>query len=151
MTLSIRCIHLERALYKCSIPFLLKTQAMARVWRDGQRRRTYIYRLISTGTIEEKMYQRQINKQGLSGVVVDAKASDSKQNFSPEQLRELFQAPDGSLCSTHDLLNCDCQGGDDVAAKPAEAPLPSTVRTCQLLTSKLSQASLHCMKKMHNR
>ena len=40
---------------------------MARVWRDGQRRCCYVYRLLSTGTIEEKMFQRQIAKQDLSG------------------------------------------------------------------------------------
>jgi aspartate/glutamate racemase len=50
---------------------------MARVWRDGQRHTVYIYRLLTTGSIEEKMYQRQITKQALSGVVVDAKASNT--------------------------------------------------------------------------
>lgn len=37
-------------------------QAMARVWRDGQKRQVYIYRLLTTGTIEEKILQRQILK-----------------------------------------------------------------------------------------
>ncbi len=32
------------------------------------------------------MYQRQVSKQGLSGVVVDAKA-DAKTHFSPEELK----------------------------------------------------------------
>ena len=50
---------------------------MARVWRDGQRRTVYIYRLLTTGSMEEKIYQRQINKQGLSGVVVDAKTTNT--------------------------------------------------------------------------
>ena len=33
---------------------------MARVWRDGQKKTVYVYRLLTTGTIEEKMYQRQV-------------------------------------------------------------------------------------------
>jgi SNF2 family DNA or RNA helicase len=37
-------------------------QAMARVWRDGQKRTGMIYRLISTDTIEEQIYQRQLLK-----------------------------------------------------------------------------------------
>ena len=37
-------------------------QAAARIWRDGNRSKCYIYRLICTGTIEEKMIQRQISK-----------------------------------------------------------------------------------------
>ena len=35
-------------------------QAMARVWRDGQRKVVQIYRLLTTGTIEEKIFQRQV-------------------------------------------------------------------------------------------
>ena len=37
-------------------------QAMARIWRDGQRLPCTIYRLLTAGTIEEKIYQRQIMK-----------------------------------------------------------------------------------------
>ncbi|ORY00875.1 hypothetical protein LY90DRAFT_519785 [Neocallimastix californiae] len=37
-------------------------QAMARIWRDGQKRKVYIYRLLTSGTIEESIYQRQITK-----------------------------------------------------------------------------------------
>ena len=36
-------------------------QAMARVWRDGQRKNVLIYRLLTTGTIEEKIFQRQVS------------------------------------------------------------------------------------------
>ena len=45
-------------------------QAMARVWRQGQKKKVFIYRLFSTGTIEEKMFQRQLFKSGVSQVVV---------------------------------------------------------------------------------
>ena len=41
-------------------------QAMARVWREGQSRPVFIYRLFTTGTIEEKILQRQYTKDGLS-------------------------------------------------------------------------------------
>lgn len=30
-------------------------KAAARVWRDGQKKRVYVYRFLSTGTIEEKV------------------------------------------------------------------------------------------------
>jgi len=36
--------------------FLANKQAAARVWRDGQKKRVYIYRFLSAGTIEEKVY-----------------------------------------------------------------------------------------------
>ena len=38
-------------------------QAMARVWRDGQKKPVFIYRLLTTGTIEEKIFQRQTHKK----------------------------------------------------------------------------------------
>ena len=42
------------------------------------------------GTLEEKVYQRQISKQGLSGVIMDAKTGSNAQGnvkFSREDLR----------------------------------------------------------------
>ncbi|KAL4573739.1 hypothetical protein LXL04_020556 [Taraxacum kok-saghyz] len=44
-------------------------QATARVWRDSQKKRVYIYRFLSTRTIEEKVYQRQMSKEGLQKVI----------------------------------------------------------------------------------
>merc|ERR1719193_1026169 len=41
-------------------------QAMARIWRSGQKKKVSIYRLISTATIEEKMFQRQIFKNEMA-------------------------------------------------------------------------------------
>ena len=40
-------------------------QAAARVWRDGQKKRVFVYRFLATGTIKEKVYQRQLSKEGL--------------------------------------------------------------------------------------
>jgi len=56
-------------------------QAMARIWRDHQKKHVWIYRLLSVGTIEEKIFQRQVMKQGLSGSVVDQDVQ-SKRHFT---------------------------------------------------------------------
>ncbi|OMJ81735.1 hypothetical protein SteCoe_17725 [Stentor coeruleus] len=63
-------------------------QAMGRIWRDGQKKPVYIYRLFLSGTIDEKIYQRQTAKENLSSTVVDAKKAVSK--FSKEDLKEIF-------------------------------------------------------------
>lgn len=59
-------------------------QAMARIWRDGQKKTVHIYRLLTTGSIEEKIFQRQVMKQGLCTVVKD---SSSNTKFSIEDLK----------------------------------------------------------------
>ncbi|XP_050390959.1 DNA repair and recombination protein RAD54B [Patella vulgata] len=104
-------------------------QAMARVWRDGQKRKVYIYRLLTTGTIEEKVYQRQISKQGLSGAVVDLRAKSDVQ-FSREDLKDLFSLNEKTICDTHTLLNCTCTGEGDEVEKIT--PPPPVQRSCQL-------------------
>lgn len=44
-------------------------QARERAWRIGQTREVTVYRLITGGTIEEKVYHRQIYKQFLTNKV----------------------------------------------------------------------------------
>lgn len=92
-------------------------QAMGRVWRDGQKKRVFIYRLLSTGTIEEKVYQRQVSKQGLSANVVDMQ-EDSKQHFTLDELKALFSYKPDTLSDTHDLLHCkQCEAMAEEAAR----------------------------------
>ncbi|XP_007488181.2 DNA repair and recombination protein RAD54B isoform X3 [Monodelphis domestica] len=105
-------------------------QAMARVWRDGQKHSVHIYRLLTTGTIEEKIYQRQISKQGLSGAVVDLAKTSEHIQFSVEELKNLFTLHEDSDCVTHDLLDCECVEKKEHQAESLEEP--STYRSCQL-------------------
>jgi DNA repair and recombination RAD54-like protein len=44
-------------------------QAAGRIWREGQKRRCFIYRFMSTNTVEEKIIQRQLSKEGLQNIV----------------------------------------------------------------------------------
>ncbi|XP_033361036.1 DNA excision repair protein ERCC-6-like isoform X1 [Bombus vosnesenskii] len=63
-------------------------QARARAWRIGQNKKVTIYRLITAGTIEEKMYHRQIFKILLANKVLE----DPRQHrlFKTSDLVELF-------------------------------------------------------------
>ncbi|XP_067933850.1 DNA repair and recombination protein RAD54-like [Watersipora subatra] len=80
-------------------------QAMARVWRDGQKKQCYIYRLVATGTIEEKIFQRQEHKKALSSCVVDQE-EDVERHFSLGDLRELFTYNPDTKSDTHDRFKC---------------------------------------------
>ncbi|KAJ1731328.1 DNA repair protein rhp26 [Coemansia sp. Benny D160-2] len=63
-------------------------QARERAWRLGQKRDVAIYRLMTAGTIEEKIYNRQIYKQFLTNKIL----ADPKQKrfFHSQSLRDLF-------------------------------------------------------------
>ena len=80
-------------------------QALARVWRDGQKKDCFVYRFIATGTIEEKIFQRQSHKQSLSSCVVDS-VEDVERHFTLDSLRELFQFKPGTTSDTHDTFKC---------------------------------------------
>ena len=81
---------------------------MARVWRPGQKKECFIYRLLCTGTVEEKIYQRQLTKTALSARVVEQKKGTDGSNFSSSELRDLFKLRTETICDTHDLLGCRC-------------------------------------------
>ncbi|WPK27197.1 hypothetical protein PUMCH_004574 [Australozyma saopauloensis] len=80
-------------------------QALARVWRDGQKKDCFIYRFMCTGTIEEKIFQRQSMKMSLSSCVVDEK-ENVERIFSGDMLKLLFQYRRDTECDTHDTYNC---------------------------------------------
>lgn len=95
-------------------------QALARVWRDGQKKDCFVYRFMGTGTIEEKIFQRQSHKQALSSTVVDS-AEDVERHFTLESLRELFQFKPGTRSDTHDTFKCKrcSSGGAETTGAPA--------------------------------
>uniref|UniRef100_UPI003590237B DNA repair and recombination protein RAD54B isoform X2 n=1 Tax=Myxine glutinosa TaxID=7769 RepID=UPI003590237B len=104
-------------------------QAMARVWRDGQSKTVHIYRLLTTGTIEEKMYQRQVTKQALSGSVVDVGGETEHTRFSADELRHLFLLDTSTDCATHTMLACPCSGDGHPAAKDTDQ---QSAQACQV-------------------
>ncbi|WZZ56869.1 hypothetical protein YC2023_056976 [Brassica napus] len=67
-------------------------QAIFRAWRYGQKKPVFAYRLMARGTIEEKIYKRQVNKEGLAARVVDRQ--QVHRTISKEEMLHLFEFDD---------------------------------------------------------
>lgn len=76
-------------------------QARERAWRLGQKKDVLIYRLIIGGSIEEKIYHRQIFKQLLTDKIL--KDPNQKRYFKNNELHDLFTLSDFND-NSNDLL-----------------------------------------------
>jgi len=110
-------------------------QAAARCWRDGQKKRCFTYRFLATGTVEEKIFQRQLSKEGLQSVVDD---KDQVNALSTKDLKNLFKFRQGTPSDTHDKLKCErCQIIVDDAEAEAAKVLPKKLAACRELLEQL--------------
>ncbi len=60
---------------------------------------------MSTGTLEEKIFQRQAHKKALSSCVVDNE-EDVERHFSVNELRDLFTLNEKTKSDTHEKFKC---------------------------------------------
>ncbi|GFS38893.1 helicase ARIP4 [Nephila pilipes] len=64
-------------------------QAVCRIYRYGQKKQCHIYRLVTDNSLEKRIYDRQVNKQGMSDRVVDELNPES--NFTWKDVTTLIQ------------------------------------------------------------
>jgi hypothetical protein len=112
-------------------------QAAARVWRDGQTKRVYIYRMLIAGSIEEFVYERQLSKEGLAGVASNEQVLTSA--LSTSELKDLFILHDDCGSHFHQKLKVSraptrARNRDGVLTRSARPPAlacPRAVRALQ--------------------
>jgi hypothetical protein len=82
------------------------------------------------GTLEEKVFQRQLSKEGLSNVVNQSGKSAASM-MSAEDLADLFTPEFDSLSSTYDSM-LEAEDGTQ-AADPLQSQEPGSTLTRQLV------------------
>lgn len=113
-----------------------------------------IYRLLTTGCFDEKIYQRQLTKTGLADEVMDQKGGAG--SFTVEELRDLFTLDEGTTCQTHDLLGCECGGKgylavsepvSDVDVEVEEVRYPGLMKASEVDVEKIERERMAALKR----
>eukprot|EP00347_Sterkiella_histriomuscorum_P019706 403340600 len=80
-------------------------QCIDRVYRIGQKRDVIVYRLISTCSVEEKIYRRQVYKSSLSKATLESNSEKMMKYFDEQDLVELMKFDEKEKqCYTLDLI-----------------------------------------------
>lgn len=82
-------------------------QAALRVFRYGQTRPIFIYRLVSDDTMEQKVFFRQMHKVELSNWIVDESTNSLVEtSMDSNSLKQLFLKPVKNDCLTSEVAYC---------------------------------------------
>ena len=93
---------LELAIRISCLSFLLDFSSCYRI---GQTRKVTVYRFIAAGTVEEKMYEKQVHKDGIKKMVLSAKGAEMERYFDTAELADLFKLSPIGECSMMEKFN----------------------------------------------
>ncbi|XP_048324064.1 protein CHROMATIN REMODELING 20 isoform X2 [Ziziphus jujuba] len=128
-------------------------QAIYRAWRYGQNKPVFAYRMMAHGTMEEKIYKRQVTKEGLAARVVDRQ--QVHRTISKEEMLHLFEFGDDENPDT--LNDLDQENGHasnqtktGEVGNPAKQKVPLSNGSCSSDKLMESLLSKHCPRWIAN-
>ncbi|KAK1943029.1 Helicase ARIP4 [Phytophthora citrophthora] len=97
------------------------SQSMCRSYRFGQTKPVFVYRFVTMGTMEKKVYDLQIRKEGVAKRIVDEKTTERK--FMSSELQNYFKIDDFEDSLLHAQGKTGDEEADAVQAIPHEDPV----------------------------
>lgn len=94
------------------------SQSMCRSYRFGQTKPVFVYRFVTAGTMEKKVYDLQIRKEGVAKRIVDEKAT--QRQFKNGELQDYFNVDEFEASLKYNQ-------GKDEASKPHPPPKEDAV------------------------
>lgn len=116
---------------------LYDEQSIGRVYRYGQSKPVFVYRLVTTSTIEERIYKQSVHKKSISRRVIDNKPAAV---ISREELTNYFQRPSVDLGCID--VETDLPQSLDWISKSAVAQNSDHITACQFLEEKIDKKSV---------
>ncbi|KAJ3588825.1 hypothetical protein NHX12_009679 [Muraenolepis orangiensis] len=101
-------------------------QSIFRVYRFGQLKNVHVYRFLAQGTMEEKIYDRQVAKQSLSFRVVDQQQIE--RHFTLFELTELYMFEPDML---DEPTSKKSKRSNTTSRTPVDVVLAELLRSCK--------------------
>ncbi|KAK4492466.1 hypothetical protein RD792_003275 [Penstemon davidsonii] len=115
-------------------------QARERAWRIGQTKDVTVYRLITRGTIEEKVYQRQIYKHFLTNKIL--KNPQQRRFFKARDMKDLFTLNDDGNGGSTETSSIFGQLSEEVNVVGAQKDKPKESKIRKSTTSGTERSAI---------
>ena len=100
-------VFLQAIIYDPSWNPAEDSQAVDRCYRIGQTKAVTVYRLITAGTVEERMYEKQVHKDGIRRAILTNAGDATERHFSKDELRRMFTLEPIGKCDIIERLGGD--------------------------------------------
>lgn len=115
------------------------SQSMCRSYRFGQLKPVFVYRFVTSGTMEKKVYDLQIRKEGVAKRIVDEKTMERK--FKSTDLQNYFNLEEFEQSLQQQQQKASERAGGDTSDNGDDLAMRSPPETDEVLQKVLAKMS----------